>query len=324
MQDKKHFLIRFERVAFYFFTITILVGSGLLLAAGYKEYNKQPSYESAALAVIATIKNKDTDNLEKFPVVIGPTEEVEIITLNDDNSISMNQAFDPNSVQKVMLELQKLSDKLPKDSIIYLVMNTPGGSVDAGFKLIAFAKALPQKIKTITIFAASMGFITVQQLDERLILANGTLMSHPASFGVEGQTPYQVLSRTKWIMSMLEAVDQSCADRMQLSKSDYQSLVHDEYWTYDSNAVNEKAADRKVLAKCGEYASRSKWRDVETMFGTFSVEFPSCPLIPGYISVKAPSDATDAAVNYVKLMFTDRDKFTKQFITNNKYLEFQR
>lgn len=252
------------------------------------------------------------------------TERVEVITLNDKNSVVMDLAFDEDSVQKVMSDLQTLSDALSKDSVIYMIMNTPGGDVISGLKLIAFIKALPQKVKTITIFSASMGFQTVQQLDERLILTNGTLMSHPASFGVRGQTPEQVASRTKWIMSMVNSLDQAAADRMKLSFKDYHDLVHDEYWTYDSNAVKEGAADRRVLAKCGDYKAKTKTKDVNTMFGTFKVEMPSCPLIPGYVSIKASSNATPESIEYVRMMVSARAQFTKDFILTNKFQEFQK
>lgn len=251
-------------------------------------------------------------------------QKVEIITLNDKNSATMDQVYSDEAVQKVMLKLKAISDRLPKDGTIYLVLKSPGGSVESGLKLISFAKALPQKVKTLTIFAASMAFQTVQNLDERLILDNGTLMSHPASFGVEGQTPYQLYSRLRWIMSMIDHLDNTAAHRMGLSFKSYQDLIHDEYWTYDRNAVKDRAADRSVLARCGSYAKPTETTEVMTMFGTFEIETASCPLIPGIVSIKTPQNVSPAAAAYVRLMYTDRAVFTRSYIVNNKFMEFQK
>jgi ATP-dependent protease ClpP protease subunit len=254
-------------------------------------------------------------------------EPTEVITLSKSNSVVMDQVFTDESVTEVMRQLQAISDKAPKGASIYLVLNTPGGSVDAGLKLVTFAKALPQRIKTVTIFAASMGFQTVQQLDERLILENGTLMSHRARFGVEGQGPGEVQSRLKWIMSIIDSLDKTASKRMGMSFEAYRSLVHDEYWTYDQTAVNDHAADKKVLAKCDKSLQGTRHIKVNTLFGDVDVELSSCPLLPGIISFKAAGEKkkeTSIAENYVNLMLTDRANFSREYILTDKYREFQK
>lgn len=305
--------------------ILIFIGLVGILAFCYVLF-AHSGYNAPKDSITTIVQPEIADKPKASVAAITPSikvEKSEVITLNGDNSVTFDSVFEDNSVQNAMQELQKISNNLPKGATIYLVMNTPGGSVDAGLKLIAFAKALPQKVKTITIFAASMGFQTVQQLDERLILANGTLMSHPASFGVSGDTPYQVKSRLKWIMAMVDGLDKASADRMQLSFTDYQNLVHDEYWVYDDNAVKEHAADRKVFAKCGSFDKPSKFKNVDTLFGTFQLEVASCPLIPGYLSIKMPSNVGFDIINYIKLMYSDREAFTKEYIVNNRFQDYQ-
>lgn len=312
----------------YIERILIIVCAFATIAAAtvlYHSYNESSKGEQVSMNILeASVPTTRPRVAAKALEPSAKTEQIGIIVLDESNSVAMDAVYDENSVQEVMRALQKISDKSVKGSTIYLVMNTPGGSVDSGIRLINFAKALPNKIKTLTIFAASMGFMTVQQLDERLILAGGTLMSHPASFSLQGETPYQVSSRLKYITSIISGLSQVSADRMKLSLSDYENLVHDEYWAYDDNAVRERAADRKVLAKCGSYAEKTKWKTIDTMIGSFQIELSSCPLIPGYISIRLPKDATEEVLTYVKLMFSERPKFTKEYIINNKYLDFQK
>lgn len=252
-------------------------------------------------------------------------EETEIVTITDKNMVAMDQAFDDASVTTVMVQLQKISDESPKDSIVYLVLNSPGGSVDSGMRLIDFAKALPIKIKTITLFSASMAFQTVQNLDERLIIKSGTLMSHRAKFGVQGEAPGELFSRIKWVMSMIEDLEHKASKRMGMSFKEYQTLIADEYWVYGKDAVKDHAADKAVFVKCGEGLSgKTKTENVETIFGTFQVELSKCPLIPGLISVKAPANATQESKDYVKKMIEDRRAFVRDFVVTNKISSFQK
>lgn len=305
-----------------------LIGGGVMVILGLALVS-HPEAPKTGLPANSTLaggsRPTDISNAYQPPLSASPkAEHMDIITIDQSNSVTMDQVFDDESVNKVMRELQTLSDKNSPKSPLYLVINSPGGSVDAGMKLIAFARALPQKVKTITIFAASMGFQTVQGLDERLITVGGTLMSHPASFGVQGSTPYQVVSRLKWILQMIEALDQHDADRMQITLQEYEDLVHDEYWVTDKKAVKDHAADRSVGIRCGKYASPTKFITVATMFGNVEVEIASCPIIPGIVSFKMPSNTSSGVLSYVRLMLTDREAFTREYIVNNKFLEYQK
>jgi len=272
------------------------------------------------------VETRKVTNITSTVLTASPasTAKNEIITMTSLNTVVMDQAFSDQSVQVVMRDLQRVSDKLSSNSVIYLFMNSPGGSISAGLQLISFAKALPQKVKTITLFSASMAFQTVQQLDERLLLENGTLMSHQASFGIEGSTR-QVHSRLKWIMQMVDGLDIAAAKRMFLRHEAYQELIRDEYWTYDQNAIKDKAADRLVLVKCGDGLKGTKTVRVDTVFGQIDVVLPACPIIPGYISV-TPVNASVSknAVSYVQMMFENRRDFTNEYITNNKFQDYQK
>ena len=121
------------------------------------------------------------------------------VVLEKGNTVVIRSPVNSKSMSKAMFELNELSFKLNKEDKIYLVLDTPGGSVFAGLDFIDYAKALPQKIITITKFAASMGFQIVQNLDDRYITPSGTLMSHRASGGVSGQFDGELESRYKMI-----------------------------------------------------------------------------------------------------------------------------
>lgn len=252
-------------------------------------------------------------------------QSLEVIDLTEDNTVVMSEAFNDQSVSKVMLELQAVADKSP-GTTVYLVLNTPGGSVDAGLRLISFIKGLNLKVKTLTLFAASMGFMTAQNLDERLILDTGTLMSHRAKFGVAGEYDGEMVSRFKWLAASIERLEGISAARMRLSLPVYKELIRDEYWVDGQQAVTDKAADRAVYAKCGKGMKGTRTLEVSTMFGMFEVTVSKCPLIPGYIDAKAKGGAqvTPEALKYVQTMFGSKRQFVNEYVVTNEWVKFQK
>lgn len=277
----------------------------------------------------------------KIPITgsaVLPTAEVEtpdveitqIIELTDTNSVVMDQVYSNDSVALVMLELARVSALTPRNKPIYLVLNTPGGSVDAGLSLISFAKALPQEIKTLSIFSASMGFQTAQNLGERLVLPSSTVMSHRATFGLKGEAHGELFQQLAYTMQILDGLDNTAAFRMGITYKQYQTLIADQYWANGPHAVEDKSADRLVLAKCSkDLLNGTKTINVETMFGAFGVVVSKCPLITGILKVTAPAkeltnEDLATANQYVHTMFVDKKAFVHDYILTNKFNNFNK
>lgn len=268
--------------------------------------------------------DKTTPQYIAAPVNIqstGVTKQIEVIELTTENSVVMDQEFNDGSVADVMRAFQVIAEKAKGDKkVVYLVLNSPGGSVDSGMALITFIKGLSNlDVKTISIFSASMSFQTAQNLGERLVLPNATVMSHRAKFGLQGEAPGEMITKLNFIMSMLDGLDQQAADRMGLTFEAYRALIADEYWVYGPKAVSEKAADRMVLAKCGKDLVGNKFILVNTMFGDFNVEVSKCPLIPGFVSITSANGemTTKEQKNHLNKMFLDKKSFVQDFILKN-------
>jgi ClpP protease-like protein len=166
-----------------------------------------------------------------------------------------------------------------------------------------------------------MGFVIVQAAGERLITPAGTLMSHQASGGFQGQFggngKGQLFSRLNWITKILKKTDESIAARMGMKVEDYQNLITNEYWVNGSDAVNDKAADREVLPRCGKsLMSGQESFSIQTMFGAVTLAFSKCPLITYPLSVKIEGKANASASEIKELQkFVDAYKNNKkQFV----------
>lgn len=213
--------------------------------------------------------------------------QAETVVLKEDNTVSFFGVVNGANVTRAMVDIQRLND-LQTDGPIYLVLNTPGGSIIDGMDFIRFAKTSRREIRTVTIFAASMGFQIVEALPgKRLMAEYGVLMSHRASvMGIGGQYPGELNVRVDFLAQISEELDSVAAKRSNLSEKEYKALIHDEYYATPKKAIQDKFADEKVGVSCDKSLSATNTQEFESMFGTILVEFSKCPLITGPISVQ--------------------------------------
>ena len=207
-------------------------------------------------------------------------------TLTPDNHVFLNGAFTNETVAKVQDQFLKLSKNSSQE--LYLVLNSPGGSVTAGNALIETLKNLPNPVHTISIFSASMAYLTVQSLGKRYILNTGTIMSHRASIrGLSGEIPGELINKLNYILSMLTELDRMAANRVGLNVDTYKELIRDELWLFGSNAVEAKHVDEVVSIKCSESLNKTYTKRFRSFFGYVDVEFSKCPLITGPVNIKS-------------------------------------
>lgn len=205
--------------------------------------------------------------------------ETKTIVLSDKNTVTMRYAFTDESVSKLTAEILEKDAKLPKGEPIYLFIDSPGGSVTAGMDFIQGMTSLGREIKTISSFSASMAFMTVQSLGERIVLPFGVLMSHRAKGGIQGQFPGEIDTRYVFWKTYLEHVSKLAADRLNLSVEQYELKHYDEWWTHGSQAIKEGTADSIANVKCDKTLIATVSDTVNTMFGPVSVVWSKCPLV---------------------------------------------
>lgn len=210
-----------------------------------------------------------------------PAFAVETIILTDQNSVMFNSPVRSSYVAKKQLEVMEKSNKLPYSQPLYLILDTPGGSVTDGLLFIDTVKSLKRPVHTITIFAASMGYQIVQELGTRYILASGTLMSHRGAVGgLSGQVPGELNARLNYIQSMLTKMNVIAAKRIGMSLGDYQFAIINELWSFGQQAVDTKQADKVVNIVCDKDLVNKTYVDsISTPFGDIEVTYSSCPLI---------------------------------------------
>jgi ATP-dependent Clp protease protease subunit len=190
--------------------------------------------------------------------VLSKGTEKGTVTLKESNTIVLNEVVDGESVGKAITQAKALKAKLSNKfgCEIELVLNTPGGSIQAGLELIEALNGIGCKVNTITQFAASMGFQIAQNLGKRQILQNGVLMSHRATGGFEGEfggkSPSQVESRYALWKARLDEMDRQTVARTgnKQTLESYQDAYDDELWLTGAQSTAQGYADEVVKITC--------------------------------------------------------------------------
>lgn len=204
------------------------------------------------------------------------------IRLTTGNTVNFRGEFDSGSVQEAQKKIQKLARvRGAKTYPIYLVLDSPGGSVDDGMYLINYANSVGN-IHTITLDGASMAAMTAQLISgKRYVTGDSSMMFHRAKIGgIGGQIEVgEVESRVAAIKAMLRSIGTRVAQRLGLSYADYSNKIKDELWLYGSGIVDAGAADAVVTIKCSKTLEDSKEKGVKSFFVfTTEVEYSGCPL----------------------------------------------
>lgn len=220
------------------------------------------------------------------------------IELNSNNTINFNQDFNAMFVAKKQIEAITLCAKnTGKD--IYVVLYSPGGSISAGQLFFDTLNALPCKFHTVTITAASMGYQTVQNLGERLILKSGLLMSHRAQIsGLGGELGGDLNQVIKMLEDNVRSLEVTASKRIGISLEKYRESIRDELWLTAEEAVKLNHADAIVNVKCDESLMGTHIETVNSFFGSFDVEFSDCPIIVAPINIKGSREKSSEFLDY--------------------------
>jgi len=209
--------------------------------------------------------------------VLASKKKSEPLILTEKNTVQLYGSVNKASVDLALEEFQTVLKYRPKT--VYLVLNSEGGELREGFRLTEALLGLPIQVKTITKYAASMAFHMVQALDERLILPTGVIMGHRVRVAFEAEIPEDSISIIEHHLMLANFFDGVIAKRMRISLEEYRRISKPAYRAVGKKAVEDKAADRVIVAKCDKSLSGSREvKLVNNEGGLETHQRPNCPL----------------------------------------------
>ena len=249
-------------------------------------------------------------------------ESSDTIVLTKNNMLTLNDEVKGETVSAIIAKAKELDSAMTaktgnSNKPLYFFLNTPGGSIQAGLELTEALTGLGRPVKTVTLFAASMGFQIVQSLDERLILKNGILMSHRAAGEIEGSfggtQPSQMDSRYQLWLDRVRELDEQTVARTK-GKQTYDSYTKqyaDEMWLTGSKSVVQGYADRVIKIKCDKTLDGVSTHHINFLGLDIEYSLDNCPIntSPMNVHVNAP----DGKLLSKELVNEVRAKFLNQF-----------
>lgn len=210
------------------------------------------------------------------------SETPNLILLTPTNTVNMRGAIDFDSVTNAQLELaRQVAVRGKKNYKIYLIMDSPGGMIEAGEDFIQFARRIPN-VDTVSLFAASMASAIVEALPgKRYALDNSVLMFHRAKGGFKGQFETgEVESQLALAKTMVKHMEQRNADRLKLTLEEYKSLVVNEYWAHGVDIKTQGMVDEITELECSPALVNTRVRMlIGGLFDSATLTFSGCPLI---------------------------------------------
>ena len=212
---------------------------------------------------------------------VNPANKNEILTLSEKNTVVLNLPILGSVAASVSKELLEKSDALKTDEPLYLVLDTPGGSVDDGLAIIEVAKSLPRPVHTISLFSASMGFVISQSLGDRYVISSSTMMSHLATVsGVSGQIPGSFIVRALALEAQLMKINATMAERAGISVDTYLNMIMNELWMGAEKSASYGFADKIVTLRCDKtLRGLGAPKELNLGFISATVRFNKCPLV---------------------------------------------
>jgi ATP-dependent Clp protease protease subunit len=214
-------------------------------------------------------------------------EGEEEVLASDNNTVLLSDEVNDETMARLLKEILQKDAKLKSGEPIYIILNTPGGSVSAGEDLIEALNKLNRPIHTITLYAASMGSNISNRLGKRLSHPNGLYMYHRMRSFSYGQVPGEYNTDVEQTLAMADRLDNTNATRMKLSLSDYRAKVINEYYTRGKQAVAENSADAVAVIKCDAALINKEITQKFYFWGLeIVIKYSGCPSIIGPISVE--------------------------------------
>lgn len=224
--------------------IILTIAGALVLVASF--WNNRTNTITAKIAALSppTVEVSGSGyKTESVSSDYAPTKKKVIsLILTPEETVFLNGEIGAEAV----VVAQEISQKALNGKPLYLVINSPGGSVLDGAQIVSAIQASPVPVYTICqSLCASMAAIIHQSGAKRLMVDRSILMFHDAAGGVQGTFP-QIKDRFEFFNSYVMKMDSEIARRAGLTLPEFLAKLNPECWRDAEDSLREHFSDGYV------------------------------------------------------------------------------
>ncbi len=230
--------------------------------------------------------------LVTFPTYSGQDEAHFVL---DENTVYLFGEVDDYSVGKAVNKIKQLQNKLLKPKEIFLLIDSPGGYVSSGRKLIRTIRTSPIPVTCfIDGLAASMAAMIFETCHKRLVGEDSVLMFHEAAGSFRGEFNH-VKSMTAFIFRYVQEMEEEVAKKLGMTMEVYRIHATNQLWLTGTRAVEMGGADSLIASiqcdSCDEGEDEEKIQQTrqENTFPVIAPAVPETDLSKVYWGLKMPS-----------------------------------
>lgn len=212
------------------------MGSVVLLKTKTSKSNPPPVIEISKSTLPEANLPTEPLNVTKAKVTRLETEPEQVLLLDSE--------VDTDSVEILISQIQKLEKDYDD---LYLVIDSPGGSVFDGARLASYMEASKARIHTVCYsLCASMAAQIHQHGKKRYMVDRSALMFHSAAGGLRGTVP-SMKSLLTFIDREVQKLDAYVADRAKIARDQFGNLVIRDLWIAADDALKMNLSDGTVV-----------------------------------------------------------------------------
>ena len=163
---------------------------------------------------------------------------------------------------------------------IWLRINSPGGSVDAGLILVDTMKSVEAPIYCVVESSAySMAAILLTYCDKKYGMEHATFMLHEASYGTQGEDP-QNRSKLDFLTKYLDSLHVQIAKNIGMDLKKYRARIRDAWWMLSDEAKQIGLIDEVITNMGYEEPTLERTEEKKTVSYPQDREGRDGPVIP--------------------------------------------
>ena len=192
------------------------------------------------------------------------------LKVNKSRVVFLNEVVTQQSSERITNELKALESK--SNEPIYLLIDSPGGSVLDGTEVISQMEASTAPVYTVcTRLCASMAAMIHSYGTRRFAEDRAILMYHPASGAAEGQVPNMV-SQLTTLTRYTDKMVANIVARSKVTKDEYNKLTAYELWIDSEDSLQKGLIDGIVQVNIPTHPARQQPLDLGGDKKTISVK----------------------------------------------------